>query len=132
VVADLHARLADLLSTFSSIAARGSPSRHVGRVEAVERARLDDDVLQDLVDRVPDVDLAVRVGRAVVQDELRPPGTRGADLSVDVFLVPARQHLRLALREVRLHRELGLRQVQCVLVVFHARFFSGLPGARGE
>jgi hypothetical protein len=33
--------------------------------------RLDDDVLEDLVDRVADVDLAVGVGRAVVQHEAR-------------------------------------------------------------
>jgi hypothetical protein len=33
---------------------------------------LDDDVLEDLVDRVADVDVAVGVGRAVVQHEARP------------------------------------------------------------
>ena len=47
------------------------PARHVRRIEAVERARLDDDVLQHLVDRVADVDRAVRVRRTVVQDERR-------------------------------------------------------------
>ncbi len=45
------------------------PARHVGRVEAGQRLRADDDVLEDLVDRVADVDVAVGVGRAVVQDE---------------------------------------------------------------
>ena len=47
------------------------PAGHVGRVEARHRLGLDHDVLQDLVDRVADVDVAVGVGRAVVQDELR-------------------------------------------------------------
>ena len=68
-------------STLSSI---GRPWQsqpgHVRRVEARHRPRLDDDVLQDLVERVADVDLAVGVGRPVVQDELaaRPCGARGS------------------------------------------------------
>src|SRR5690606_40899703 len=47
------------------------PARHVGGVEAGQGARADDHVLDDLVNRVADVDAAVGVGRAVVQDELR-------------------------------------------------------------
>ena len=35
------------------------PARHVGRIEAGQVARLDDDVLQDLVDRVAGVQLAI-------------------------------------------------------------------------
>jgi hypothetical protein len=46
------------------------PARDVLRVHALELARLDDHVLEDLVDRVAHVDLAVGIGRAVVQDEL--------------------------------------------------------------
>jgi hypothetical protein len=46
------------------------PARCVERVEAFQLAALDDHVLEDLVDRVADVDLAVGVRRAVVQDEL--------------------------------------------------------------
>jgi hypothetical protein len=46
------------------------PARDVLRVEALELALLDDHVLEDLVDRVAHVDLAVGIGRAVVQDEL--------------------------------------------------------------
>jgi len=57
-MADLHAGLPTFFSTFSSIGARGSPSRHVGRVEPSSVRRLDDDVFQDLVDRRADVDLA--------------------------------------------------------------------------
>jgi len=45
------------------------PARRVARVEAGELARLDDHVFQDLVGRVTHVQGAVRVGRAVVQDE---------------------------------------------------------------
>src|SRR5512138_1399358 len=86
-------------------------SRHARRIEAVERARLDDDVLEDLVDRVADVDRTVRIGRAVVQDERRTALRDGAELLVGAVLLPPREHLGLATGEVGLHREGRLGQV---------------------
>ena len=52
----------------------------VRRVEPGHRSRLDDEILQDLVHRRADVDVAVGVGRAVVQHELRRAcrGARGS------------------------------------------------------
>ena len=41
------------------------PAGNIGRIEAGQRLRLDDDVLEDLVDGMSDVDVAVRVGRTV-------------------------------------------------------------------
>ena len=59
-------------STFSSI---GRPWQsqpgHVRRVEARHRPRPHDEVLEDLVEGGAEVDVAVGVGRAVVQDEDR-------------------------------------------------------------
>src|SRR3712207_7076676 len=43
------------------------PARHVARVVAGHVPALDDHVLEDLVDGVPHVDIAVRVRRSVVQ-----------------------------------------------------------------
>ena len=55
-------------STLSSIGqAVAVPARHVRRVEAQHVAGLDDEVLEDLVERRADVDLAVGVRRPVVQ-----------------------------------------------------------------
>ena len=93
------------------------PARHVDGVEAGHRARLDDDVLEDLVEDVAEVDVAVRVGRPVVQDPQRPVGGGLAQALVDADLVPPGQHPRLGLGEVRLHREVGFRQVQRGFVV---------------
>jgi hypothetical protein len=45
------------------------PAGHVGRVLAQQRLGADDHVLQHLVQRMADVDVAVGVGRAVVEDE---------------------------------------------------------------
>ena len=93
------------------------PARHVGRVVAVQVARLDDDVLEDLVDRMAQVDLAVGVRRAVVQHEQRPPLGVLAKLRVDALLFPARQDARLALGQVAAHREFRCRQVEGSFVV---------------
>ena len=92
---------------------------HVRRVVAHHRARLDDEILQDLVHRRADVDLAVGVGRAVVQDELRRPAPALANPPVQAHLLPARERLRLGRRQVRLHREVGPRQVERVFPVRH-------------
>ena len=109
-------RLLDLVLDRQPVAV---PARHVGRIESVERARLDDDVLQHLVDGVADVDRAVRIRRSVVQDEFRAVGRDGAQLLVDAMFLPPGEHVRLAAREVALHREGGVRQVDGLLVVGH-------------
>ena len=63
----------------------------VRRVEAGHRPRFDDEILQNLVQRRADVDVAVRVGRAVVQHELRRALPALANLSVQVHGGPARE-----------------------------------------
>ncbi len=93
------------------------PSRDVRREPSVHGARLHDDVLQDLVERVPEVNVAVGVGRPVVQHEARAPGVVRQQLAVEVQLAPAPQHLRLALGKVRAHRKVGPGQVQRRFVV---------------
>ena len=77
------------------------PARHVRRVEPGHRPVLDDDVLQDLVDGMADVDVAVGVGRAVVQHEARASGARLADRLVDLALLPFLDPAGLALARDR-------------------------------
>ena len=93
------------------------PARRVARVEAGELARLDDHVLQDLVGGVADVQLAVRVRRAVVQDEARPAVAHFAQALVDAFVAPLLDPRRLALGQVAAHRERRVGQVQRRAVV---------------
>ena len=94
------------------------PTRDVGRVEPVERARLDDDVLENLVDGMADVNGAVGVRRSIVQHETRPAtgtprgSSRRSRRSSHSFTIRG-----LALREVRLHGEVGLRQVDRLFVL---------------
>src|SRR5262249_47282888 len=81
------------------------------------------DILQDLVERGADMDVAVGVGRAVVQHELGPSMRGVAQALVHAELGPAGEDLRLLLRQAGTHREIGLRQKQSRAVV--ARFGHG-------
>ncbi|MEA3220667.1 MAG: hypothetical protein OZX49_01780 [Immundisolibacter sp.] len=122
----LLARLAELfLHHVLDRQAVAVPAGHVGRVITIQRPGLDDDVLQDLVDRVADVDVAVGVGRAVVQHVARPIGAFATQAGVQVQFLPAGEDCRFALRQVAAHRELGVRQVQGGFVVGHAGLFWG-------
>ena len=93
------------------------PARHVGHLVALHHPVAVDDVLRDLVHGVADVDRAVRVRGAVVQDELVVPLVLLQDRLVDLVLLPVAQALRLALGERRAHGELGLRQVHAAFVL---------------
>ena len=84
------------------------PARHIRRVEAGQRLALDDDVLEDLVHRMADVDVAVRIRRAVMQDEFRFALLGRADLLIALLRLPARHHLRLAFGKIAAHREWGI------------------------
>ena len=95
------------------------PARHVGRIEARHAARLHHEILEDLVERRADVDLAVGVRRAVVQHELRRAFAGTAELAVQVHLLPASDRLRLSRLQIGLHREGGSRQVARVLPLGH-------------
>ncbi len=88
------------------------PTRDVGGVEAGHGFGFDDEVLNALVEGVAEVDGSVGVGWAVVEDVFCGAGTGGADLGIQVLLLPPRQASRLVLRQVGLHGEGGLGQIQ--------------------
>ncbi len=75
------------------------PARDVGRIEAGHGLGLDDEVLDDFVERGAEVDVAIGVRRAVVEDVARASGASGANLAVEILGFPAREHFRLGLRE---------------------------------
>ena len=102
------------------------PAGHEGNVEAIQQLGLDDNVLEDLVDGVTDVNVAVGVRRTVVQDVLRPSGARLAHATIEVRLLPIFQRLGLARGQVGLHRKIRARKVQGVLVIVFGHNFT--PG----
>ena len=90
-------------------------------------AGADDEVLQHLVERVADVQVAVGVGRAVVQHEGRAAVGGLAQAVVDAEPLPAGEPVGLAVRQAGAHREVGLREEQGVLVVDGLGWSSGHP-----
>ena len=93
------------------------PTRDILGVEAAHLAGAVDHVLEDLVQRGADMQVAVRVRRAVMQDELLPPRRSRAQLAPQVHRLPPRQHRRLLLRQVAAHRKCGGGQEDGVSIV---------------
>ena len=92
------------------------PSRDVARIMAHHLLRPDNHVFQDLVQRVADMEIAIGIGRAVMQRE----GFAAlffAQTVIDPDFLPFFQPHRLALGQARAHRKLGSGQVQRGFVV---------------
>src|SRR5690349_12467746 len=93
---------------------------YVRGVEAGHRLGLDDDVFEDLVQRVAEMDMAVGVRRPVVQHELRRTLPLLANAAVEVHRVPARNRFRLGRLQIGFHRKTCARQVHRVFPLGHA------------
>ena len=94
------------------------PTGPVGRTKTIELLELENDVLERLVQRMPNMDVAVRIRRAVVEHEDRRILAGLLQSLVEAHLGPARESFGLALGQIRPHRIVGLRQVQGI-AVFH-------------
>ena len=95
------------------------PARHIGRVETRQRFAADDDVFQNFIDRMTDVDVAVGIGRAVVQDEFGAAGRDLAQLLITFFVLPLLHPRRFALGQIAAHGEGGFVEVYGLGVVGH-------------
>ena len=95
------------------------PARCIRCVEAGQGLSFDDDVLEDLVDRVADVYVVVRVRRAVVQNEFRPALGYFADFFVTLLFLPRLDPARLAPGEIAAHGEGRVGKVEGFLVISH-------------
>ena len=93
------------------------PARNVVRIHALELTRLDDHVLEHLVDGVADVDLAIGVGRTVVQNEPFLAFAGFAQLFIESAVVPLLDPPGLAPGQVATHRERGIWQVEGFAVI---------------
>ena len=100
------------------------PPWYIRHLVARHRLRFDDDVFQNFVQGVADMNAAIGVWRPIVQDIQRSAFPRLLNLFVQPFPLPRGKQFRLPLRQVRLHREIGFRQIERRLVV-HS--LSGLP-----
>ena len=87
------------------------PARHIGGLEAAHPLALEDDVLEDLVEGVADVDMAVGVGGTVVEDVFRLFLAGFDQLFIEGHLLPLSEDFQLLLGQIGLHGEVGYRQV---------------------
>ncbi|KJJ19384.1 hypothetical protein HMPREF3156_00766 [Neisseria sp. HMSC06F02] len=101
------------------------PARHIRRVETGLGFAADNDVFEDFVDGMTDVDVAVGIRRAVVQDEFRTAFGDFAQFLIAFVLVPAFQPRRLALGEVAAHRKRAFEQVYGFAVIGHVVILYG-------
>ena len=93
------------------------PARHVVGIVAAHLERARDDVLEDLVQRMADMDVAVGIGRAVMQHVFRASGGVLAQQLVEAHFLPAGHDLRLLLRQAGAHGEVGLWQIERLGIV---------------
>ena len=93
------------------------PSGDIARVAAHHLLGADDHILEDLVQRVADMQVAVRVGRAVVQCEGFSALGLFAQAVINAHPGPFIEPFWFTLRQTRPHREVGFRQVQRVFIV---------------
>ena len=88
------------------------PAGHIIAVIAAHLERAGDDVLEDLVERMADMQIAIGVGRTVMQHIFRLALRALAQALIKAHFVPARDQLRFLLRKAGAHRKFGLRQIE--------------------
>ena len=93
------------------------PAGDIDRIESRHLFRLDNHVLENLVDGVSDMDGRVGIRRTVVQDELRPAPGLPANLFVEFSLLPLRNPVGLASGKIAAHGERRIGQVQRTFVI---------------
>ena len=95
------------------------PARDVAGLPAHEVAGLDDDILEDLVQCVAEMDVAVGVGRAVVQTVVAAGAGGILHKLENIGAFPEFEHFRVLLDQICLHGKTGDRQIQCLFIFSH-------------
>ena len=107
------------------------PAGHIAGVMAHHLLAAHHHVLEHLVQRMADVQVAVGIGGAVVQGERRAAGFLPQQV-IDAEVFPALEPARLARGQARPHREIGFRQVQRVFVIGRVgAHLAGVPEENG-
>ena len=85
------------------------PTRHKRGIETAHGLGFDDDVLKHFLHGMADMNIAVRIRRAVVQNIFRFAVAGGAQFSVQIHFLPTLERFRLACGKIRLHRKIRVR-----------------------
>ena len=98
------------------------PAGHIRRIKARQRFAAQNDVFQNFVGGMTDVDIAVGIGRAVVQNEFRPALGDFAQLFIAFVLIPAFQPAAFAFGQIAAHGKRAFEQVYGFAVIGHFVF----------
>ncbi len=93
------------------------PARNVVRVVAKHLVRARNQIFQNFIECMADMDVAVRIRRAVVENEFLAALRGLAHQLVEIDLLPARENLRLLLGQAGAHRKIGLGQEQRLRII---------------
>ena len=99
----------------------GVPAGDIGGLNAGHVPGFDDDILQNLVHGGADMDIAVGIGGAVMEDEGGLTLIAGHHLLIEILFVHGLQHIRLPLGQCGPHGKVGLGKVDGVVVI-HGNF----------
>ena len=98
-----------------------------------------DHILQNFIERMADMQIAIGIGRAIMEYECLPPFGLRAEPFPQLQALPARQRIGLTLRQIAAHGKAGLRQEDGAAIiaglfgaVIHVFEPCGLKGATGE
>ena len=105
------------------------PPRNVACVKAHHLVAAHDHILDRFIQRVPDVQMPVGIGRAIMQRERGAPRFF-AQTVIDADVFPPGQPLRLAFRQACAHREISARQVQGLFIFGGLGAHGGRPSGR--
>ena len=103
------------------------PAGNKRRLKARHVLVADDKILEDFVQRVSEVNITVCIGRSVVEHKLRLALVELHQLIIYFFTFPCFQGNRLALWQTCTHGKVGLRQIQCcVIILGHCVYLSNI------
>ena len=79
------------------------PARDIGRIKIRQGFGFNNNIFQNFVNGMTDMDIAIGIGRAIVQDKGFLAFFCTADLTIEIILRPLGQHLRFPLRQITAH-----------------------------
>ena len=95
----------------------GIPAGYIRCIKALGIFIFYNDILQNFVQSSTHVNLAVGIGRAIVQHKFGMSCMQCLLLVINIVFLPELQKIRLALGQTSAHRKLCFRQIQCFAVI---------------
>ncbi len=87
------------------------PSWNIRSIIATKLFGFHDYVFQCLVDGMTKMKVAIGVGWAIMKDKFRPSCILLTNLAIEINTIPFLEHVGFPLRQVCLHRKLGIRKI---------------------